>query len=90
LVNSPLPPISARGWFNTLSPVVLMMTMSKAPSCASSGNAAYRHKKCGRSWVCLVTDDQHLLCHALLKRDAVIALRFGGKFSPVSSSSQTQ
>ncbi len=89
LVNSPLPPMSARGWFNTLSPVVLMITMSKAPSCASSGNAAYRHTS-GRSWVFLVTVNQQLLCHALLKWDADIALQFGGKFPPVSSISQTQ
>lgn len=40
LVKSPLPPMSARGWFKTLSPVVLMTTISRAPSSASSGKAA--------------------------------------------------
>mmetsp|Transcript_2390 Transcript_2390/g.5409 ORF Transcript_2390/g.5409 Transcript_2390/m.5409 type:complete len:260 (+) Transcript_2390:319-1098(+) len=38
-VNSPLPPMSASGWSSTLSPVVLMMTISKRPSSLSSGNA---------------------------------------------------
>ena len=40
LVNSPLPPMSASGWFRILSPVVLMMQISSAPSSRSSGNAA--------------------------------------------------
>ena len=81
--------MSARGWFNTLSPVVLMMTMSKAPSCASSGNAAYRQINIGRPCVFLVTVNLHLLCNAVLKWDAVIALQCGTKFPQVSSISQT-
>ena len=35
--NKPFPPISANGWSKTLSPVVLMMQISSAPSSASSG-----------------------------------------------------
>ncbi len=34
-VNRPLPPMSASGWFSTLSPVVLMMQISRAPSSAN-------------------------------------------------------
>lgn len=43
LVNRPLPPMSDSGWFRILSPVVLMMMISSAPSSFSSGNAF-----CGR------------------------------------------
>ena len=67
-----------------------MMTMSKAPSCASSGNAAYRRNRIGQSGVFLVTVNQHLLCHALLTWDAVIALQHGAELLQVSSISQTQ
>ena len=43
LVKRPLPPMSARGVLRILSPVVLMMIISSAPSSRSSGNPA-----CGR------------------------------------------
>lgn len=42
LVKSPLPPMSARGWPRILSPVVLMMQISSAPSSARCGKAALR------------------------------------------------
>lgn len=41
LVKSPFPPISASGWFKILSPVVFIMTISSAPSSASSEYAAF-------------------------------------------------
>lgn len=41
-VKRPLPPMSASGWFSTLSPVVLMMLISRAPSSLSSGKASCR------------------------------------------------
>lgn len=40
LVNRPLPPMSDSGWFRILSPVVLMMMISRAPSSLSSGKVA--------------------------------------------------
>ncbi len=43
-VNRPLPPMSASGWFRILSPVVLMMQISSAPSSRSSGKAAWAHE----------------------------------------------
>ncbi len=43
-VNRPLPPMSASGWFSTLSPVVLMMQISRAPSSRSSGKASCRQQ----------------------------------------------
>jgi len=42
-VNRPLPPMSASGWFRILSPVVLMMQISSAPSSANSGCRFYAH-----------------------------------------------
>ena len=42
LVKRPFPPISASGWLRILSPVVLMMMISKAPSSLSSGKADLR------------------------------------------------
>lgn len=39
-VKRPFPPMSARGWLRILSPVVLMMQISSAPSSRSSGNAS--------------------------------------------------
>jgi hypothetical protein len=41
LVNSPFPPMSARGCPRILSPVVLMMQISRAPSSARCGKAAW-------------------------------------------------
>ena len=43
LVKRPLPPMSDSGWFRILSPVVLMMMISSAPSSCSSGNAFCAH-----------------------------------------------
>jgi hypothetical protein len=42
VLDSPLPPMSARGWPRILSPVVLMMQISSAPSSARCGKAALR------------------------------------------------
>mmetsp|Transcript_44 Transcript_44/g.177 ORF Transcript_44/g.177 Transcript_44/m.177 type:complete len:289 (+) Transcript_44:329-1195(+) len=44
-VNKPLPPISANGWSKTLSPVVLMMQISNAPSSASSGKFSFNKSR---------------------------------------------
>jgi hypothetical protein len=44
-VNRPLPPMSARGWPRILSPVVLMITISRAPSSASSGKLVWRYER---------------------------------------------
>jgi hypothetical protein len=54
LVNSPLPPMSDSGWFRILSPVVLMMMISRAPSSFSSGKVDCRGSGRGgggRRWV---------------------------------------
>mmetsp|Transcript_4805 Transcript_4805/g.19216 ORF Transcript_4805/g.19216 Transcript_4805/m.19216 type:complete len:372 (-) Transcript_4805:41-1156(-) len=49
-VNRPLPPMSARGWSRTLSPVVLMMQISSAPSSASSGKFFLRRSRVMYAW----------------------------------------
>mmetsp|Transcript_33342 Transcript_33342/g.79059 ORF Transcript_33342/g.79059 Transcript_33342/m.79059 type:complete len:355 (+) Transcript_33342:217-1281(+) len=50
LVKSPLPPMSASGWLRILSPVVLIILISSAPSSLSSGKFFFRRSLVKYAW----------------------------------------